>query len=356
MITQVSAKEVLTASRNQLGIPPSSAIDDTLLAAMLRRAAGVHCPCSLSTLTAAVTESLAYLTDCSGELEERVNAVAEGLIVIGDLLELNQVTVDDPNAKGTWVFSAPPGFIVRPSGSIFLVGIVPDEATPLPASLSGRVEFDTLARVLMPAQREDLPSVLRELGLREISATAWLKAPKVETAAQLRQDMVRRLSEQPPSGAIADLSILLADSPVNYYSRRWAPPEHHTGEFLARRPQAYGGALWGFAHLENGSVIRFLDFPLKSTRWRGCDVAWHLQMAIDQSRGTPQKYRRRSGTGGAYLDFFSPIPLWAQRRLCVVGRFVPPEHCLLSYWVPERELAAEEDYVQRHLWLTATGN
>ena len=356
MITQVSAKEVLTASRDQLGIPASSTIDDTLLTAMLRRAAGIHCPCSLSTLTTAVTESLAYLTDGSDGLEDRVNAAAEGLIVIGDLLELNQVTVGEPNAKGTWVFSAPPGFVVRPSGSIFLVGIVPDEVTPLPASMSSRVEFDMLARVLVPAQGEDLPSVLRELGLREISPTTWLKAPKAETAVQLRQSMVSRLSEQPPSGAIPDVSILLPDSAVNYYSRRWAPPGHHTGEFVARRPQAYGGALWGFANLENGNVIRFLDFPLKGTRWRGCDVAWHLQMAIDQCRGTPQKYRRRPDTGGAYLDFFSPIPLWAQRRLCVVGRVVPPEHCLLSYWVPERELAAEQDYVQRHLWLTATGS
>lgn len=356
MITQVSVKEVLTASRDQLGIPPSSSIDGTLLAAILRRAASIYCPCSLSTLTATVTESLAYLTDASSELQDRVNAAAEGLIVIGDLLELSQVTVGDPNAKGTWVFSAPPGFIVRPSGSIFLVGIVPDEATPLPASLSSRVEYETLARVLVPGQGEDLASVLRELGLREISATAWLKAPKGESAVQLRQDMVRRLSEQPPSGAIADISVLLPDGPVNYYSRRWASPGHHTGEFVSRRPQAYGGALWGFADLVSGNVSRFLDFPLKGTRWRGCDVAWHLQMAIDQGRGTPQKYRRRPGTGGAYLDFFSPIPLWAQRRLCVVGRLAPPEHCLLSYWVPDRELVVEEDYIQRHLWLTPTGS
>jgi hypothetical protein len=354
MITQASVEEVLTASREQLGIPPSSGIDDTLLAAMLRRAAGIHCPCSLSTLTAAVMDSLAYLTDDSVELEERVGVAAEGMVVIGDLLELSHVTVDDPDAKGTWVFSAPPGFIVRPSGSIFLVGIVPDEATPLPAFLSSRVEYDAHARVLVPGHGEDLPSALRELGLREISVSAWLKAPKAESASYFRDDFLRRLSEQPPSGAIADVSILLPERPVDYYPRRWAIPGNHTGEFIARRPQAYGGALWGFAHLENGNVTRFLDFPLKGTRWRGCDVAWHLQMAIDQSCGAPQKYRRRSGRNGTYLDFFSPIPLWAQRRLCVVGRLAKPEHCLISYLVPEREIAAEEEYVQKHLWLTAT--
>jgi len=102
--------------------------------------------------------------------------------------------------------------------------------------------------------------------------------------------------------------------------------------------------------------MQFLDFPLRGTQWRGCDVAWQLQMAIDQSRGTPQKYRKRAGTGGAYVDFFSPIPLWVQRRMFVVGRLAQPEHCLLSYWVPERELAVEEEYLEKHLWLTAIGS
>jgi hypothetical protein len=356
MITQLSINDVLRTSREQLGIPASSALDDTLLAATLRRAAGIHCPCSLSTLTTAVLESLAYLADAESDLEDRVNAAAEGLIVVGDLLELSQVTVDDPNAKGTWVFSAPPGFIVRPGGSIFLTGIVPDEATPLPVSLGSRVEYDGLARVLVPGPGEDLRSILLELGLREISASAWLKTPKAESAVQMVQAMFRRLSEQPPSGAIAELSILLSERPVDYYSRRWVAAEHHTGKFVARRPQAYGAALWGFAFLENGNVLQYLDFPLKGTRWRGCDVAWHLQMAIDQSRGTPQKYRKRPDADGTYLDFFSPIPLWAQRRLRVVGRSAKAERCLLSYWVPDRESAAEEDYLQRCLWLTATGS
>lgn len=356
MIRQLSVKGVLASSREQLGMPQSVTIDDTLLAALLRRAAGIHCPCSLATLAAAVMEGLQYIADDSGDLEERIDALAEGLIVIGDLLELHQVTLDDPNAKGTWVFCAPPGFIVRPSGSIFLVGIVPDETTPLPGSLSSRVEYDGVARILLPAEGEDLPAVLRELGLREISASAWLKAPKTENAAGLRDSMIRRLSEQAPSGAIADISILDSGRPVHYYSDRWITPSHQSGNFLARRPQAYGAPLWGFAHLSDGNVIKFLDFPLKGTRWRGCDTAWHLQMAIDSCRGTPQKYRRRPGSGGGYLDFFSPIPQWTHRRLCIVARAVPREHCLFSYWIPECEFASEEENIQKNLWLRVTSS
>jgi hypothetical protein len=352
VIVQVSAMEVLRSSRATLGVSASSddAIDDAMLAASLRRAAGILCPCSLSTLIAAVLESLQHLVE-EDAATERVAAAAEGLIVGGDLLELSQVTTDDPAAKGTWVFAGPPSFVVRPAGNIFLVGIVPDEATPLPASLSARVVFEGFVRVLSPQLHEDLRSILSELGLRELSTSAWLKAPKPESATELRGNMLRRLAEQPPSGAIADISILDPVRSVDYYSGRWIIPTHESGIYVARRPQAYGAPIWGLASLEDGTVTRFLDFPLKGSRWRGCDAAWHLQMAIDRCRETQQLYRRRPNEGGACLDFFSPLPLWAQRRLAVIGRPAPREKCLMSYWIPERELQSEETFLQEQLWL-----
>src|ERR1700722_11792951 len=353
VITRVSAMEVTTSTREALGLPAASGdvIDDPLLAASLRRAAGILCPCSLSTLVSAVLESLEYLFDDSDAMAERVASAAEGLIIGGDLLELDQVTMDDSNGKGTWVFSAPPSFIVRPSGSIFLVGIVPDETTPLPSSLNARIAYEGFARLVTPQLPEDLPSVLRELGLRELSMAAWLKAPKAEAAATLLDSMLRRLAEQPPSGDVADFSILDPARGVDYYSGRWANPKHDSGNYVARRPQAYGAPLWGFANLVNGSVSKFLDFPLKSSRWRGCDTAWYLQMAIDHCRQTPQLYQRRTMVGGVCLDFFSPLPLWAHRRFAVLGRQAPRERSLISYWIPERELASEELFLQERLWL-----
>jgi hypothetical protein len=354
VITEISAEEVMKSSREALGLPLVSggAIDDTLLAASLRRAAGILCPCSPSTLVAAVLESLQYLFDGNDDdMEERIAATAEGLIIGGDLLELNQVTIDDPDVEGTWVFSAPPGFIVRPGGNIFLVGIAPDEITPLPASLNTRVTSEGFARVLIPQPTENLPSILRDLGLFEISKSAWLKAPKLESATELHNSMLRRLEEQSPSGSVADISILDPTRAADYYTGRWRTPSSQSGNYIARRPQAYGAHLWGFAKLVDGIVVKFLDFPLPRTRWRGCDVAWHLQMAIDQHRGTPQSYLRRPVSTGACLDFFSPLPLWAQRRLAVLGRPAPREKCLISYWIPERELASEETFLREHLWL-----
>jgi len=353
VITEVSANDVLRLCRGALGLSDSSdgTIDDAFLAASLRRAAGILCPCSSSTLIGAVLDSLNYLSAEKGGIAERLAAAAETLVIGGDLLELNQVTVDDPAVKGTWLFAAPPSFVERPDGSVFIIGTVPDEATPLPASLSARIVYEGFARALSPLPSENIPSVLRGLGLLELSKSAWLKAPKPESATELRDSMLRRLSEQPPSGTVPDLSILDPGRNVDYYGGRWINPTNESGNYVGRRPQAYGAPLWGFASLVDGRVGKFMDFPLKGTRWRGCDAAWHLQMAIDHGRGTPQRYRRRLTAGGACLDFFSPLPLWAQRRFVVLGRPALREQCMFSYWIPERELATEENFLRDRLWL-----
>jgi hypothetical protein len=352
VIEQISREGVLKASRESLGLSPSQGpMDDPFLAALLRRAAGILCPCSASTIIASVMEGLQYLVEDRDATERQLADLTEMLIVTGDLLELNQVTTDDPAVRSTWLFAAPPSFVARPDGTIFLLGIVADEVTPLPTSLAANVVHEGVMRVLIPDPSEEARAVLRDLGWLELPASAWLKAPRPETAAQMRDFMLRELEEQPPSGAIADLTILDASRDPRYYSRRWVKPTDQTGYFVARRPQAHGASLWGFAALASGAATRFLDLPLKGTRWRGCDVAWHLQMAIDEGLRRPQTYRRRDTAGGIYLDFFSPLPLWATRRLAVLGHPVPPENCLFTYWLPNREAALEEDFLRERLWL-----
>jgi hypothetical protein len=223
---------------------------------------------------------------------------------------------------------------------------------PLPSSLASNVVHEGVVRVLIPEPSQDTRTILRDLGWLELSTATWLKAPRPETAEQLRSTMLRRLETCTPCGVIEDLLLLDPSSDPRYYSRRWSKATNQTGAYVARRPQAHGAPLWGYATLANGAPTRFLDFPLPETRWRGCDAAWHLQMAIDQGRGLPQTYRRRNVTDGALLDFFSPLPLWAERRLAVLGRPAERRSCLFTYWLPQREVASEETFLQQRLWLT----
>jgi hypothetical protein len=355
MITKLSASELLSTSRTQLGLPPAPTqpVDDAFLAASLRRAAGFLCPCSASSLARTVSEALTKLSPEPEheQIIERIDAVIETLTVVGDLLELSQVVIDDPDAKQGSLFAAPPSFSVRPDGTAFLIGIASDEVIPLPASLASRVTYQGCSRVLVSQNSEDLGVLLHDLGLIELSASVWLAAPKKATSQDFCESMTRRLSACGPSGTVEELAILDSSRDPSYYPKRWAEPTDHTGNFVARRPQAYGSPLWGFVELTAGKPVKFLDFPLKGFRWRGCDMAWQLQMAIDFLRRSPQTYRLRSAPEGTVMDFFSPIPLWAQRRLTVLGHAAKPEGCLLSFFLPDREVVAEENFLKERLWL-----
>lgn len=356
VIAKIAPEDVLAGCRQILGLPAmlDISIDETLLAALLRHSAGILCPCSRTTLRATLLESLQYLEKENSSLSDRIDAVIEGLIIGGDLLELNEVATDDPAAKGTWVFAAPPSYITRPGGSIFLVGIIPDHDTFLPQFLASRIAYEGTTRVIVPEPEEDLASKIYEQGLQELSESVWLKSPKAEAAEDMLNDMKSRLASQPPSGAIDGIQILDPEQPVTYYRGRWIEPKNQSGAFVARRPQDYGAPIWCFTELEHGIPIKLLDFPLRKSRWRGCDVAWHLQMAIDHSRNRPQVYRRCYANDGIQLDFFSPLPQWAQRRLMIFGCPMPREKCLMSYWLPAAEAGTEEHFLQERLWLAHT--
>jgi hypothetical protein len=352
-LTAVNREEVLAGCRATLGLVPrtSDALDNAFLASMLRHTAGFLCPCSGATLRAAALESLQHLTDDS-EIVSKVEDAVDGLIVGGDLLELSQVTTDDPEAKATWLFAAPPSFIVRPSGSIFLTGVVADRDTYLPQELMDRIHYDGYTRAIMPLENEDLIETLAALGLQELKQDNWLRAPKQQTARAFRDQLVTKLNAQPRSGDIPDLVILDTSRPVTHYRGRWATAKKQTGTFVARRPQEYGSPIWCLVALQDGLPIKLLDLPLPKSRWRGCDEAWRLQMAIDSSNGAPQVYTKRIDGQYVYVDFYSPLPSWAEKRLMIFGRHADANGCLLSFRVPLNELAAEEDFLKKHLWLS----
>ena len=354
MIVCVTTTEVLAGCRRTLGMPDDqeAVLDDAMLAALARRCAGIHCPCSRATLRASLLECTHGLPASFDDLAESVDNAIEALIVGGDVLELNDVAIDDSEVRQSWVFAAPPSFVIRPDDSAFLFGIVPDQDTFLPSRFAGRVVHRAFTRMLHPQPGEDLAHELKELGLQHLSDRAWLKSPRSEDPAAMVGRHQRLLAAQIPVRAIRDLKILDSARPVTYYRGRWVDPTDQDGMFVARRPQEFGAPIWCLVELRNGEPIRLLDLPLARSRWRGCDSAWHLHAAMDHCLGTPQRYRRRMDGDAVRFDFFSPLPQWSQRRLMIFGRPAPRDRCLLSYVLPANEADAEEDFLQKNLWLS----
>jgi hypothetical protein len=353
-LAKISASEVIAQSREAVGLPASAGpeIDDAFLAALLRRAAGNECPCSRATLRAKVLEGLNGLADQPDTLAERIEEAIENLVIVGDLLELHDVATGDEEARSTWVFAAPPSYVVRPR-SVFLAGIVPDQDNFLPPFLASRVHHEGVARALYPEPSEDLAQELRDLGLIEVSEAVWLRTPRFEPPAAMLESGQRQLEAQPPAGTVRDLVLIDPATSVRFYPKRWsAPHARHKGLYVARRPQEFGSPIWCLAMVDTGEVRQILDLPPRRSRWRGCDHAWHYQLAIDSVRGEPQVYRRRDLGEGSRFDFFSPLPQWAQRRLIIFGNAVPRENCLFSYVVAAREADAEERFLRERVWLS----
>ena len=352
MIDVIRASDVIENCRATLGIPgENDSLDDILLACLLRRCAGILCPCSRTTLRSALSESLRYLDNDPDALAERLDNLIDSLIFGGDLLELADVVMDDTEVKGTQVFVAQPSFVMRSSGAIFLMGIVPDQDTFLPSDLSARVDYDGCVRYIIPEADEDLEATLLTQGLRRLPEDVWLKYPETDTAEEHLSFFERQLDAQPPCGTIKDLKILDSSKPVTYYRGRWVDPSEQTGTFVARRPQEFGAPLWCFVKLADGVAQRLMDLPQSGFNWRGYDAAWHLQMAIDFCQGQPQRYRRHDSEQMARFDFFSPLPAWSERRFIILGTQCPPDRSLLAYEIPRREADSEEHFLQNNLWM-----
>jgi hypothetical protein len=352
MIEEVSADGLIRSTRSILGLPGgSSEIDEPYIAASLRRLAGFLCPCSPSTLIRAMLESHLGFAN-KEELRVRVETTVETLVAIGDLLEIGDVTFEGDAFKGTWLAAAPPAFVARDSGSVFLLGLSADEQTPLPSEMRSRVAVVRAIRSIDPEPNEDLPEILRELGMRQLSLSGWLKEPKPLSPKEVVGAYNSKLDSRQRSGEVPDLLVLDGGLDTRSYRRRWTAPGSLSGNFVVRRPQAYGADLWGYAQLFNGEPVKLLDLPVLGERWRGCDVAWRLQLAIDHLAGKPQQYRLASDNGGFRIDLFSPIPLWGRRRLAVIGQEVAPGGCLLSFAIPSGEVASETRFLEEQLFLS----
>ncbi|EDQ34544.2 hypothetical protein HPDFL43_00065 [Hoeflea phototrophica DFL-43] len=353
MISVVTPKNILCYCRSLLELRGEDhGINDNFLAAMLRRTAGSLCPCSRAVLRAVLVESLGHLDDEPSTLPTRIEALIDDLIVVGDLLELTEVTTGEDEAKGTWVFAAPPSFVERKSGNIFLTGIVPDQDRWLPENIRSRIFLSRGIRSIRPDDGEDLAVRLAGEGLRRLPEKTWLRAPKTLPSEKALSKASQQLAKKQQCAPVHGLDIIDPKTKPTYYKGRWTSLKNHSGLFVARRPQEFGAPLWCLVEAESGMLKRVLDLPFRGYRWRACDAAWHLQMAIDCERGVPQRYKvDHCEDGMCRLSFYSPIPLWAERRLMIFGSKCRVEKTLFSYEIPVDEAVQEEEFLQENLWI-----
>lgn len=350
---QLTPAEVHALKVSELSLDPS-AVDLTTveaLASALRRAASFLCPCSAATLVRSVEQPLRGLVDDLVAIRSSIEEVLESTIAHGDILESRDINPGAVNDRSSLLYAAPPSFVARTSGAVILLGIVSDQLSALPDDLHRRIEYVHHVRRLQPLERENLREELLQLGLIELRYERWLNSPSIETPEQHVVRLDRLLDAAEPSRDISGLSLLDPERPVRFYRGRWVDVRSQTGRFVARRDQAYGAQLWCYVQVRDGHPERMIDLPLGNSRWRGCDEAWRLQLALDAVRKQPQRFRVRNHRSDAVLEFFSPVPMWARRRWDAIGEPVLSSGCLFAYRIPYRELAEEVRFIRTELWL-----
>lgn len=355
---RLTAEEVNALHVAELGLDPSAVDLESIeaIAGALRRAAGSHCPCARKTLVQSVVQPLRGLVSDLAATKATVERTLEAIIAIGDIHEYPELDDDGETRGPVLLYSAPPSFVARESGTVILLGVGSDQVAPLPDDLVARVGQANHVRWIVPNQGEDVGTELSESGWIELSVTSWLDGPERETPSQHLAKVNGHLDRSGPSGDVPGLSLLDPERSVRFYPARWVSAKSQSGRFVARRSQAYGADLWCYIELRNGDPERLVDLPVEPTRWRGCDEAWRLQMAIDAHRGKPQHFRVVPGpTGTRVVQFFSPVPMWAQRRWDAVAEPIPSSGCLFAYRMRESEVAEELRFAREELWLEQTG-
>ena len=321
------------------------------LAASLRRAASFLCPTSPSRLVDAV---LGALKPIHGHELKRPDVVdlLDQLVASGDLLELRSGS----GVSTRLLYLAPPSYIERVPGTYLLTGVRPFGAPLIGGELAETIEYEGHTRILTlePTQAD---AELRSWGLQPVKKDRWFSSPSVAVPADFIEKHKARLAVAPEAGQISGLVILDPTSRVRYYQGRWrASGPADTGDFVARRPQAYGADLWCLVRLQDGEPQQLLEFPMNDPAVPGRDEAWRYQAAVDALRGMPQQFRIRQGgspSDDMTIDFFSPLPGFAERYMQFAGLALgKTPGALFSFRLPAAAVGGVTTFLTDMLWMT----
>lgn len=328
------------------------------LTASLRRAASFLCPASPRQLVDAVLDAVRPMQPGGDLSRDDVSDLLDLVVSAGDLLELRQ-SGDTP---GRLLYLGPPSYVEQRPGHYLLLGIRPFGAPIISSELAGPIQYEGHTRTI-ELSPDRAAAQLSELGLHMIRPKQWIRRPPQMPPHELIRQMRERLSAAGPAGMVEGLTVIDPAAKVTYYRGRWRPLKPaDSALFVARRPQAYGADLWCVILAADGAPVRLLDLPANDPAAPGHDEAWHLQAALDAARGSPQVFRvgGTAGTGpivGRTVDFFSPLPRWAERYLQLTGMAVPRSAgALFSYRVAEAAMPDLARFLNDMLWMRQLDN
>ena len=321
------------------------------LATSLRRAASFLCPTGPIRLVDAVLGALKPLHGDELKRDDLVDLLDQ-IVASGDLLELRH----ESGRSTRLLYLAPPSYIERVPGTYLLMGVRPFGAPLIGDELAEAIEYEGHTRILTidPAGAE---SELRSRGLQRVPKDRWVASPSVETPADVIERHRARLDVAAEAGQLDGLVLLDPASKVRYYRGRWRSPDPaDTGDFVARRPQAYGADLWCLVRFQAGEPPRLLEFPVNDPVVPGRDEAWRYQAAVDALRGTAQQFRLRrsvSPSADVTIDFFSPLPGFTERYVQFAGLALgKTQGALFSFRLPAEAVSDVTDFLTDMLWMT----
>ncbi len=356
-MNKVSGNDVCISLVESLGFDPSIyKIDaDEVIVSLIRRIASYTCPTSKSKIYRLLIQSISTLVDNDRDILERVDNLLDDLIAYGDLIQSEDVVSLDTDQCANWLYTAPPSFVFWGNGRIMLIGITPDNSEYIHSGLNSTIEYRRHTRWLNESDAVDVRESLKSDGLFELDIETWLGSPKKEEPNKFLNRINENLDKSELSGDLENLRILDSSKPVNYYKGRWKEVKNQSGRFICRWKQYVGADLWGYVELVNGHTKRLLILPFENKDYRGCDEAWRAQAAIDYLNNNPQIYKIRGDMTSSekVIDFFSPLPFWAKRRLDAVGQPVEGVRCLFSYNLPG-DFDNELEFIETMLWLKQT--
>lgn len=351
-LTKLSTQDAAAFAVRTLGLDADSVDLASVegVAASLRRAASFMCPTSPGRLVDAVVSAIRPLRPDVLSRDD-VSEVLELLVASGDLLELRH----ESGRSTRLLYLAPPSCIDRVPGEYLLMGIRPFGAALIEDELLGAIDYEGHTRLLAldPARAEER---LQALGLQRVPKERWVASPASETPTDLVERYTARLDVAGEAGQLEGLQLLDPTTPVRFYRGRWRSPKPaDTGDFIARRPQAYGADLWCLIRFESGQAQRLIELPVGDPIIPGRDEAWRYQAAVDVLRGRPQRFRVRpqaTPDGDSAFDFFSPLPGFAERYVQLVGLCLgKAPGALFSYRVPASATGDIAGFLTSMLWM-----